>query len=1152
MNLVTACIRLRSVCLIAISILSPSPFTTAQQVPDDAERFPFVIPGDDAFESLTSRRVLLDAPAGKAGFVRVQDGHFYAGDGRIRFWGVNLCFAGNFPKHEDADTIAPHMAKLGINAVRFHHMDGQSAPSGVWARDLVDGHRVFDDEMVDRLDYFLAKLHENGIYADLNMHCSRTLSEAEGFPPLTGAPWWAGANKWVMYYDADVQSKVKDYCREMLTHKNPYRNHLARVDDPGIALVEMLNENYFSKQGYSLYRKLPRRFQSSLIKAWNRWLTTQYGDTKNMVAQWGQRQPILRDPLFDPSFDPGATHWQYSLDEIELPRSIKAAEIDGVGKVPAVRFEPKRRTEENHGMQLSVVDLTVEADSPYTFECWVRSDEPRSVGIELSTAQNGDWRSLGMFENVASTTQWTKISRVVFPSESIADGANLRLNFGMSAVPVEFAGVSFRPGAAANALPKDQTLESLSVAIPDAGSPVAAHGDMRRFMVETEIAWVTELKRFLQEDLGVKVPIIASQANYHTPEVNLKLNDFIDVHNYWHHPMFPAGAMWSADKWTVGNEPMEADPTRSDWPTNSLLMRTGWRYANKPMTLTEWNYPEPSPYSSGCVPLAASLAALQDWDAVFFFDFDASSKTSDDWNRNQTINFFSFNGQPVKLANLSVFANVFLRGDLAPLRNQRLAPIGSPIDGRHALTHRLAVSPTVTKAPSLPEPSTNHLSTPDGRLSWKSEPPTKGFLKINTGRTQGVWGTIGNQNVQTKDLKWQVGSIDPNYATLVLTSQDDAPITKSRKLLLLASTHTENKHMGWNAQRNSVGKDWGQGPTQVMGMNAKVTLENKQVTSVYALDGKGRRVVEIPTKRKGDAISFEISPKYQTLWYEVSGNRQKAKPFAWINPLPKLDAKGLKHGTFESRLAKQKVGYGILLPEGYASSDARYPVVYYLHGGRPGSEAKSVRLAEQMVRIRKENELAPVIYVFVNGGPVSHYNVPDRIGVAGQPDANGADVFIQELIPHIDATYRTIPDRSARGLEGFSQGGRGTMRLSLRYPELFSSVAAGGGGYATEKRISESPDSAESELLRFSKGDNTWDLARRYADRNDAPKLNLMIYVGTDGFNYENNLDYMEFLQDLGIAHRPLIVPDVPHSGTKIYEKQGLEIMRFHERNFRR
>ena len=274
-------------------------------------------------------------------------------------------------------------------------------------------------------------------------------------------------------------------------------------------------------------------------------------------------------------------------------------------------------------------------------------------------------------------------------------------------------------------------------------------------------------------------------------------------------------------------------------------------------------------------------------------------------------------------------------------------------------------------------------------------------------------------------------------------------------------------------------------------------------------------------------------------------NRKKPAPFAWVNPLPKGHHPALTHATFHSPSMNVDVGYCILLPPGYETPDSskRFPVVYYLHGGRPGSEKKSVKLADTIHDAMKgEDAIAESIYVFVNGGPVSHYNMPDR------PAAQGADVFIKELIPHIDSTYRTIADRRARAIEGFSQGGRGTMRLSLRHPDLFCSAAPGGGGYETERKISES-GGYEAETLKFAEGDNVYDLARRYAD-GDYPPVDWLIYVGTKGFNYENNLAYMKFLDSLGIKYKKLIVPDVDHSGTRIYDKKAKQIIRFHANNF--
>ncbi len=275
--------------------------------------------------------------------------------------------------------------------------------------------------------------------------------------------------------------------------------------------------------------------------------------------------------------------------------------------------------------------------------------------------------------------------------------------------------------------------------------------------------------------------------------------------------------------------------------------------------------------------------------------------------------------------------------------------------------------------------------------------------------------------------------------------------------------------------------------------------------------------------------------------------KKKRPPFRWVNPLPKSrEIPGLQHATFLSPSMKIPVGYCIYLPPQYNEAknrQQRFPVVYYLHGGRPGSEIKSVGLVPFIHEAMKNGTVPPAIYVFVNGGEVSHYNYPEKKSM-------GEDVFIQELIPHIDANYRTIADRSGRGLEGFSQGGRGTTRIMFKNPHLFCSAAPGGAGHATEKRISEE-DGRESETLKFAPGYNTYDLARKYAGKPNPP-LSILIFVGDKGFNYQNNLAYMNYLESLKILFDRLIVADAPHSAKIIYEKRGTEIMKFHAGNFRK
>jgi len=274
------------------------------------------------------------------------------------------------------------------------------------------------------------------------------------------------------------------------------------------------------------------------------------------------------------------------------------------------------------------------------------------------------------------------------------------------------------------------------------------------------------------------------------------------------------------------------------------------------------------------------------------------------------------------------------------------------------------------------------------------------------------------------------------------------------------------------------------------------------------------------------------------------------QPFSWVSPTPSAEwAKKtlpatVKHATFKSASMGINVGYYIYLPPGYETSQEKYPVVYHLHGGRPGAENKAVRLAGYVDAAIKKGTIKPTIYVFPNGGPMSWYDMPEmKYGM-------GESVFVKEVVPHIDATYRTWGTREGRALEGYSQGGRGTTRIMFKHPELFLSVAPGGSGYGPEKRIQEN-DGYESEELRFLPlGYNAWDLAKTYAARADKPALNMLVWDGTKCFNYDFNVQYSAYLKELGVAHEFLSIPDVPHTATGSYDVKGDDIMRHHQKTF--
>ena len=78
---------------------------------------------------------LLDAPAGKHGFVKVKDGHFYFEDGnRAKFLGFNVAARSNTPDHELAEKLAKRFASMGVNVIRLHAADAPiSEEPGSWA-----------------------------------------------------------------------------------------------------------------------------------------------------------------------------------------------------------------------------------------------------------------------------------------------------------------------------------------------------------------------------------------------------------------------------------------------------------------------------------------------------------------------------------------------------------------------------------------------------------------------------------------------------------------------------------------------------------------------------------------------------------------------------------------------------------------------------------------------------------------------------------------------------------------------------------------------------------------------------------------------------------------------------------------------------------
>jgi len=298
---------------------------------------------------------------------------------------------------------------------------------------------------------------------------------------------------------------------------------------------------------------------------------------------------------------------------------------------------------------------------------------------------------------------------------------------------------------------------------------------------------------------------------------------------------------------------------------DSLLARSApWRLLDRPFTISEWNIPAPHDYAASVVPFAAVVAALQDWDGVFFFTYGNSS----DWFGDRLSGYFSFNGHPAKLALITTCANLFRRGDLSPISTVLAGTRGEQVPGALALQHRIGIDPTLEEPASCTEPEAKRLATPDGAVVWDARDSARAFVSVNAPASRGVWGMIAGQEFDLGGMRIAVGEVERDYAVIFITSLDGEPLERSGRMLLAAVGSAENLGMGWNVDRTSVSNKWGRGPTQVNVIPADLTL-GCRIKVVHALDGCGKRCGEVPVSRTADGSRFTIGGEHKTLWYEI-------------------------------------------------------------------------------------------------------------------------------------------------------------------------------------------------------------------------------------------------------------------------------------------
>ena len=417
------------------------------------------------------------------------------------------------------------------------------------------------------------------------------------------------------------------------------------------------------------------------------------------------------------------------------------------------------------------------------------------------------------------------------------------------------------------------------------GTP-ARNRDWRRFLADTDRAYAEELYAYLRDELKVKAPICDTQISYGRlagfyREQNM---DYTDAHGYWQHPEFP-GRPFDFHNWFIGNT-AQIDVMHE--PENKSLLRdlALMRVAGKPYIISEFDHPSPNDYAAEMLATTAAFASLQDWDGIVLFCLSENPEVPkiDLWFDSTHPGKFGFLPQAAlmfrtgafpaseKRSQLSFPQDMWLDENLHAANAWQMAAGGAPMPD--VLRQQVAVSDKFLPPDAAPKTATGTQASPragqtDSEITVKPNPDAPGnIFRAHSGASAVLVGRVKEATAGALTISKVV--TDGGFVSASAVAMDVKPFKDSRRILFTIANRFENVGMKWNAERTSVGNDWGTGPIIAAGVNAEVALAVPAGGwKVYALDAHGHRREEVSAKYAGEKLVFEVKGEHEAIWYEI-------------------------------------------------------------------------------------------------------------------------------------------------------------------------------------------------------------------------------------------------------------------------------------------
>ncbi|UCF38332.1 MAG: carbohydrate binding domain-containing protein, partial [Acidobacteriota bacterium] len=814
---------------------------------------------------------------------------------RAKFWGVNFKFRTNFPDKTTARKVAAHLAKLGVNVVRFHHMDFYARPNGIFdPNHFPNDTRHLDAIQLDRWDYLVSELRKNGIYVNINLKVARHFGPGDGLPEtnkFTSNSFFRG----ISHINPRMIELQKEYAQQLLDRENTYTG-LKYTEDPGVLCLEIANEdslfgslltdgeiNYIEGQADSL----PQVYSTEIDQRWNQWLRDRYGSNNQLENAWKPEGPAIdsSDKMRNGGFESGMSDWW--VNQVDAARATTSI-VAGAGPDGSAALKVDVDSDgTNWHVQLTQDGHSIEAGKRYEIRFYAKATKAGGITIDVMKGAP-DWRNYGLSKRVLLSTTWKQYRGQFLANET--DPLTARPTFELGEVDntiwidkVEFSEVSpigLGPGESLTAQTIQRPLRSSLGRYSN-----QRNLDLLTFYGEMDSAYFSGMRTYLKTELGARA-LVTGTAPWWCFLGDMKVQaelDFVDGHMYWDHPWWPSVPAWSPTGWIIHNRPLVNE-------FHELSSLAAIAVEGKPYTVSEFNQPFPNQYALEGPLLIALVANQQDWDAVYMFDYGWPSDSA-------TTSFFSLAGNPVKSAQMPIASRIFLGQQSQPSRVLEGPAVNMEevyqgyVEGRHYsrtflegkgwdprtfFQSRFRIRGFNSPQPVSieQEPPGTVIRSDHGELTWDRTDANATTVKVEGPGVQGVIGFTGIQRHELDGWDFRIRNGGPAHAAVVLQSWDGTPIRETRRLLLSVWTEHENTGMVWNAEHTSVDNRWGRAPTIIRPSQVEVrfAFPAAQSIQVYPLDATGKRGARLSSGSVGSREYLLDTKRDETVWYEVELN----------------------------------------------------------------------------------------------------------------------------------------------------------------------------------------------------------------------------------------------------------------------------------------